>query len=300
VIVELAQALLLLLLAPLITGLIRTLKARMQSRRGPGVLQPYRDLAKLFSKSSVVSRDASWVSALAPYVCLTAVVIAALLVPVIYANTFGSFGDLLLLVYLLAAVRFFTALAALDAGSTFGGMGSSREMFISSIVEPTMLLSIFAMALVTGTTDLGGISRQVASTSLDVVEPSLFLAAAAFFIATLAENARVPVDNPATHLELTMVHEVMVLDHSGPALGLILYGAAMKLLLFSALVVRLVLPATGHPALDLLAFGFGLGLVAVAIGVVESTTARVRLVQVPRLLVSAGLLCGFALLLVSR
>ena len=146
-IVELLQTLILLATAPLATGTVRSLKARMQGRTGPSVLQPYRDLVKLFHKSSVMSKDSSWISTITPYVCVAAVVTAALLLPVVYVGTFGLMGDLLLLIYLLAIMKFFTALAALDAGSTFGGMGSSREMFISSIVEPAMLLSIFAMAL---------------------------------------------------------------------------------------------------------------------------------------------------------
>jgi len=300
-IVELAQTILLLLLAPLVTGLIRTLKARLQSRQGPSVLQPYRDLAKLFRKASVVSADASWVTTVTPYVCVAAVLVAALLVPVVYAGTFGSIGDLILLVYLLAVVKFFTALAALDAGSTFGGMGSSREMFISSLVEPTMLLSIFAMALVTGTTDLGGISREVASTSLEGVEPSLFLAAAAFFIATLAENARVPVDNPATHLELTMVHEAMVLEYSGRPLALMELASMVKLLLFLTLLANIFFPwgiateaVPGELAMGVVAYLVTIVVLAAAIAVIESSMAKMRLFRLPNLLTVALILALLA------
>lgn len=296
-IIELSQTLLLLALAPLSTGMVRSLKARMQGRKGPSVLQPYRDLEKLFHKSSVRSQDSSWVSAIAPYVCVAAVAAAALLLPVVYVGTFGLMGDLLLLIYLLAIVRFFTALAALDAGSTFGGMGSSREMFISSIVEPTMLLSIFAMALVTGTTALGGISLQVASTGLDMVEPSLLLAAAAFFIAILAENARIPVDNPSTHLELTMVHEAMMLEYSGKDLALMEYASMTKLLVFLTLMANMFFPwgiATSADAaslaIGLLAFLVKIGALVLAIAVIESSMAKMRLFRLPNLFTMAFIL----------
>ncbi len=289
-IVELLQTLLLLSLAPMVTGAIRSLKARMQGRKGPSVLQPYRDVAKLFHKSSVVSKDSSWVSTVAPYACVAAVVIAAFLLPVVYVGTFGLLGDLLLLIYLLAVVRFFTALAALDAGSTFGGMGSSREMFISSIVEPTMLLSIFAMALVTGTTALGGIALQVASTGLEKVEPSLLLAAAAFFIATIAENARVPVDNPSTHLELTMVHEAMLLEYSGKGLALMEYASMAKLMVFLTLMANIFFPWGIATSADPLALAAGLMAyllkifaLALAIAVIESSMAKMRLFRLPNL-----------------
>ena len=293
-ILEPLQTLLLLALAPLVSGTIRTFKARMQGRKGPSIFQPYRDLHKLFYKSSVVSKDASWVSTITPYICISAVTIAALLVPVIYARAYGFIGDLILLVYLLAVVKFFTALAALDAGSTFGGMGSSREMFISSIVEPTMLLSIFAMALVTGTTDLGGISRQVASTGLELVEPSLFLAAAAFFIATLAENSRVPVDNPATHLELTMIHEAMMLEYSGKRLALMEYSSMVKLLIFLTLLANVFFPwgiaLTASPVelfVGLVAYLIKIVCLVLVIVLIESSMAKSRLFRLPNLLTVA-------------
>lgn len=293
-ILEPLQTLLLLALAPLVTGMIRTFKARMQGRKGPSIFQPYRDLHKLFYKSSVVSKDSSWVSTITPYVCISAVTIAALLVPVIYARAYGFIGDLILLVYLLAVVKFFTALAALDAGSTFGGMGSSREMFISSIVEPTMLLSIFAMALVTGTTDLGGISRQVASTGLELVEPSLFLAAAAFFIATLAENSRVPVDNPATHLELTMIHEAMMLEYSGKRLALMEYSSMVKLLIFLTLLANVFFPwgiaLTASPVelfVGLVVYLIKIVCLVLVIVLIESSMAKSRLFRLPNLLTVA-------------
>ena len=301
-IVELLQTLILLATAPLATGTVRSLKARMQGRTGPSVLQPYRDLVKLFHKSSVMSKDSSWISTITPYVCVAAVVTAALLLPVVYVGTFGLMGDLLLLIYLLAIMKFFTALAALDAGSTFGGMGSSREMFISSIVEPAMLLSIFAMALVAGTTALGGISLQVASTGLELVGPSLLLAAAAFFIAILAENARMPVDNPATHLELTMVHEAMMLEYSGKGLALMEYASMAKLLVFLTLMANMFFPwgiaTSADPAalaVGLVAYLVKIGALLLAIAVIESSMAKMRLFRLPNLFTMAFILSLLAI-----
>lgn len=300
-ILEVLQFVLLLALAPLITGIVRKIKALLQSRRGPSILQPYRDLRKLLSKSSVVSEDASWVFNLAPYVCVSAVTVAALLVPVLTVSTFGFLGDLIVLVYLLGTMRFFMALAALDTGSAFGGMGSSREMYIASIVEPTVLLSIFAMALVAGSTALGTIAGTVASTGLDLVEPSLFLAAAAFFIALLAENARVPFDNPATHLELTMVHEAMLLEYSGRPLAMMEWASMVKLTLYLTLLVNVFFPwgiATAAGPADL-AFGLGaflakLLLLALTVAVVESSMAKLRLFRLPNLLTVAFILALLA------
>lgn len=295
----LAHLAVLTLAPPLLVGLIARVKARFAGRRGPPLLQPAHDLWRLLRKGTVRSEVTSWVFFAGPVVGLAATALAGLLLPLGRPWAPISFaGDLILFIYLLGLGRFFTVLAALDTGSAFEGMGASREATWATIAEPALLVGLLAAVVVSGSTSLAGVVGQA-----PLLAPGgapIALVAVGLFIVLLAENSRIPFDDPTTHLELTMVHEVMVLDHSGPALGMILYGAAMKLLLFSALLVRLVLPATGHPALDLLAFGVGLSLVAVAIGVVESTTARVRLAQVPRLLVSAGLLCGFALLLVSR
>lgn len=302
-ILELAQFLLVLGLAPLVTGIIRKAKALMQSRRGPSVLQPYRDLRKLMHKGSVVSNDASWLFNIAPYVCIAAVAVAALLVPVLYASTFGFLGDLVVLIYLLAMMRFFMALAALDTGSAFGGMGSSREMYISSIVEPTMLLSIFAMALVAGTTSLASISQNIASSGLDLVSPALFLAAAAFFIATLAENARVPFDNPATHLELTMIHEAMLLEYSGKQLALMELASMTKLVIFLAILSNVFFPwgiATGTDpiavAIGALVFLAKIALLALTIALLESSMSKMRLFRLPNLLTAAFMLALLAVI----
>lgn len=297
------QAALILGLAPLVTGIIRKVKASLQSRRGPPILQPYYDLQKLFRKSSVVSSDASWISTITPYVCMATMVVAALLVPVFITASFGSLGDLIVVVYLFATARFFMALAALDAGSTFGGMGSSREMMISSIIEPAILLSIFSAALITGTTDLAGISQVLVVGGYDLVRPTLFLAFAAFFIATLAENARIPFDNPATHLELTMIHEAMLLEYSGKKLALMEMASMTKLMLFIAIAWSAFFPfgmATELSILPitigLIAFLVKLLLFALAIALIESSMAKMRLFRLPNLLTGSFILAFLAVM----
>jgi formate hydrogenlyase subunit 4 len=290
-IVELVQAAFLIAIAPLVTGTIRKLKALLQSRKGPGVFQPYYDLYKLFRKDTVLSRHASWVFRITPYVSMTAILVAALLVPAFTSATPGFFGDLIVFIYLLAMVRFFMALAALDAGSAFGGMGSSREMTIASLAEPTMLLAIFALALMVGTTSLGGISDQLAVSGLSLVRPSLFLAFAAFFIATLAENARLPVDNPSTHLELTMIHEAMVLEYSGKQLALVELAGMARLVLFLAILSSVFLPwgiatdaSAASLALGLIVFLAKVGVLVAGIALIESSFSKMRLFRVPNLL----------------
>lgn len=295
----LAQLALVLLAPPLLLAVIARVKARFAGRRGPPMLQPYRDLARLLQKGMVLSTTSSWIFRAGPVVALATTFLASLLIPMGAPGAPLSFaGDLILLAYLLALGRFATVLAAMDTGSSFEGMGASREVTWAALAEPALLLGFLAGVRVSGSLSLAGILAW--PPLLATGGAPLVLVVVSFFIVLLAENSRIPFDDPNTHLELTMVHEVMVLDHSGPALGLIHYGAAMKLLLFSALVVRLVLPFTGRFWLDQAAFGAGLLVVAITIGVVESTTARLQLSKVPRLLVSACLLSVFALVLVSR
>jgi formate hydrogenlyase subunit 4 len=291
IVLSVLQALFLLAIAPLVTGIIRKIKAYMQQRRGPSILQPYRDIAKYFHKDSVVSRDTSWIFSVTPYISMAAVLIAALLVPVFVTRTLGFVGDLIVVVYLLGTVRFFTALAALDAGSAFGGMGSSREMMVSSIVEPTMLLSIFAMGLITGTTSLGSIASALSVSGIDLVRPALFLASAAFLISTIAENARVPVDNPTTHLELTMIHEGMILEYSGKKLGLMELSSMTRLVLYFTILSNVFFP--WGIANDLSAISIGAGLIvimakvlflALVIAIIESSISKLRLFRLPNLL----------------
>jgi formate hydrogenlyase subunit 4 len=297
------QAAVILAIAPFITGLIRTMKARLQSRRGPPLLQPYSDLAKLFRKNEVHSQDSSWVSRLAPAVCLAAMVIAALLVPVFITSSAGFVGDIIVIVYLFATVRLFTALAGMDAGSTFGGMGGSREMMVSAIIEPAVLLSVFAVALITGTTDLAGMSHELATNSTDAVRPAVFLAFAAFVIALLADNARIPVDNPSTHLELTMIHEGMVLEYSGRELAMMEMASMTKLVLFLALAWNLFLPWGIATEVSLLPVVIGIAVfavkvvaLAVAIALIESSMAKMRLFRLPNLLTGSFILAFLAIM----
>lgn len=295
----LAQLVLVLLAPPLLQGVISRVKARFAGRQGPPLLQPTRDIWRLLRKGMVRSTTTTWVFQAGPVVALATTLLASLLVPMGEASAPLSFaGDLILLAYLLGLGRFFTVLAAMDTGSAFEGMGAAREATWAALAEPALLLGFLAGVHVSGSLSLAGILAR--PPMLVTGGAPLVLVLVSFFIVLLAENSRIPFDDPTTHLELTMVHEVMVLDHSGPALGMILYGAAMKLLLFSALIVRMLLPFSGRFWLDQLAFAAGLLAVAITIGVVESTTARLQLSKVPRLLVSACLLSVFALVLVSR
>lgn len=293
-IIAVTQAILIVLMAPLMIGVVRKVKAWFQDRRGPPLLQPYLDVFKLFHKESVVSERTSWIFHAAPYVGLASIFVAALMVPLFSTRALGFIGDAIVVVYLLALFRFFLGLAALDAGSAFGGMGSSREMMISAIVEPTMLLSMFTMALITGTLVISDISYSLATTGSDLLHPGLFLAAAAFFFCLLAENARMPFDNPATHLELTMVHEAMTLEYSGKMLGAMELASWGKLVLFAALLSNVFFPWGIATDLTLTSLAVGtiaiaakvLG-VALAIAVIESSMSKMRLFRLPNILTVA-------------
>ncbi len=297
------QAALLLLLAPLVTGFIRSAKANLQSRRGPGLLQPYRDLAKFLRKGMVVSEHASAVFHVAPHAVFLSALVAGLMVPTVgTAAPLGLFGGALALVGLLALGRFMLALAALDTGSAFGGMGSSRERTISAIAEPAMMLAVFTVALLAGSTDLGEMAAAGWRHGAWPASPSYALASAALFIVLIAETGRLPVDNPATHLELTMIHEAMVLEYSGPYLALVEWGGAVKQLVLMTLLVNVFVPygagaGEGLPGL-LAAAGWyvaKIGLLAVAVVLVETTNAKLRLFRVPELLSVAFVLAALAL-----
>jgi formate hydrogenlyase subunit 4 len=293
IIFVLAQTIALLAVSPFIVGLIRKVKARLQLRRGASVFQPYRDLAKLFRKQPVVSTTTSWIFAVAPYLLFASTLAAGLLVPVFASKTPLSFaGNIIALVYLLAFGTFFLILAGLDAGSAFGGMGSSREAIVASLTEPAMMLSIFAIALTAGSTNLSTIVHKTALLEGIVIDPSPHLMAlAALFIVAIAETGRVPVDNPATHLELTMIHEAMILEYSGRYLALVEWAAELKLLVFLTLIVNVFAPwgiaTTGDPV----AIGVGVATyllkvsgLAVLIAVLESMFAKLRLFRVTDLL----------------
>jgi formate hydrogenlyase subunit 4 len=291
-----------LILPPLLLGVIGRVKARMAGREGPPLLQPYRDLLRLLGKGAVYSRATSWVFRAGPVVGLAAILAAGLLMPLGAPSAMVAFaGDFALLAYLLGLARFVTVIAALDTGSSFEGMGAAREVSFSALAEPALFLGFVSLVHSTGGFDLTHLLGDGLAAAWQSDGPALLLVALSFFVVALAENARIPVDDPATHLELTMIHEVMVLDHSGPDLALIQYGATLKLYLFGALVVKLALGARFQdPATALAAFLAGQLAFAVAIGLVESTMARLRLVRVPQLLIGASVLSGFALVLLLR
>jgi formate hydrogenlyase subunit 4 len=293
--------LLLLGLAPFLAGVIARVKAKVGGRQGQPLLQLYWDLAKLFRKGMVLSTTTTWLFRAGPLVGFVVPLLASLLLPFGPLPAVVSFsGDLILFVYLLALARFFTVLAALDTGSSFEGMGSAREATFSILVEPTIFVVFIVLARMTGSFSLNEMLVPVQAGFNTPAGIATSLAMLCLFIVLLAENCRIPFDDPNTHLELTMIHEVMVLDHSGPDLGLILHGAAMKLLLSAVLIGDLLRPAMGAPLPDFLAFVAVLLLVAVLVGLVESAMARLRLIRVPQLLIGTSLLSFFALILLLR
>ncbi|HWO21761.1 MAG TPA: NADH-quinone oxidoreductase subunit H [Kofleriaceae bacterium] len=296
-----AKAAAILIVPPLLLGVIARIKARFAGRVGPPLLQPYHDLRKLLAKGSVVSRTTTWVFLAGPAVSLVAVLLAAAVVPIGDGRALWSFeGDFILLAYLLGLARYATMAAALDTGSSFEGMGAAREATFACIAEPAFVLGLLALARATGSLSLSTFLGPAITHVWAEESASLVLVAAGLLLVLLAENSRIPVDDPATHLELTMVHEVMVLDHGGPVLGVVLYGAAVKLFVFAALLVRIAIPIAAPAHLAWPAFLGGLVAVAAGIGVIESTLARLRLPYVPALLLSACLCCALALVLLAR
>lgn len=288
-----------LVLPPLLLGILNKTKALFAGRVGPPVLQPYWDLIKLFQKGSVFSTTTTWVFRAGPVIGLATGAIGLLLIPLGNPQAPVSFtGDLILLTYLFGLGRFFTASAALDTGSPFEGMGAAREVTFSCLAEPALFFGFLVLAKLSGSLKLAEMLGSSVAGHWLTAGASLALVLLSWFIVLLVENCRVPFDDPNTHLELTMIHEVMVLDHSGPAFGMILYGAALKLFAFSALIVHLAIPvATGNPWLDWPVFVAGTLLVAIVVGVVESTMARLRMTHVAILLVAACLLSAFGIIL---
>jgi len=286
------------LLSPFFLGVIAKVKAFFSGKVGPSVFQPYFDLAKLFRKKCVYSSTVTWIFRMAPVVILAVMLILSLLVP------FGRFkapvqfsGDVLLAVYLLALGRFFMILAALDTGSSFEGMGASREAFFSCLSELALFMNFITLALLAKSISLSQMIGADIPMSWEGLDPALLLVVASFFIVLLAENCRLPVDDPETHLELTMIHEVMILDHSGVDLAYMLYAAAMKLFIFSGILVSIVIPVrTGHPVTDMMIFLGGMLGLAVLVGIVESSMARLRLNRVRLLLLISFALAFFGLI----
>jgi formate hydrogenlyase subunit 4 len=305
-----AQMALVLLLAPLLTGFVRKVKARLLGRQGPAVIQPYRDLLRLLRKEVVLAENASWLFRVTPYLIFATTWVAAALVPTFAAGLLFSWtADLIALIALLASARFFLALAGMDVGTSFGGIGSSREVMIASLAEPAMIMIVFILALVAGSTQLATIAAFLASSEASL-RVSLGLALIALVMVAIAENARIPVDNPATHLELTMVHEAMVLEYSGRHLAMIEFAASLQLFLYMSLIACLFAPwglAAGGAgpiayALGALAWLGKLAVGGFLLALFESSIAKMRVFRVPEFLGAAlmlGLL-GTLLLFLSR
>jgi len=291
-----------LVLAPLMPGLLNRTKAFVAGRRGPPLFQPYFDILKCLRRGAVYGDVTTWIFRFGPVVNLVALIAATLLVPFGGIRSPVSFsGDVVVLAGLLALGRFATVLAALDTGSSFEGMGASREMHFAALAEPAFLLAFVVLARVAGAFSLVPIFQAITPTVWLAALPTLTLVAMTLLILVLVENSRVPVDDPTTHLELTMIHEVMVLDHSGPDLAIIHYAAALKLWLLGSLLVGLLLPLHNrNPILDGAAMLLGIATLSLAIGMIESAMARYRLVQVPQFIVGAATLSavGFILVLV--
>jgi formate hydrogenlyase subunit 4 len=300
-----AQMLLVLLLAPGLTGFVRKVKARVLRRQGPAVVQPYRDLARLMRKEVVLAQSASWLFRVIPYLIFAATWTAAALVPTFKTGLMFSWSaDLIAIIALLGSARFFLALAGLDVGTSFGGIGSSREVMIASLAEPAMLMIMFTLALIAGSTQLSTMAEYMLSPDVGL-RVSLGLALLALIMVAIAENARIPVDNPATHLELTMVHEAMVLEYSGRHLALVELATYLKLLLYVSLIACVFLPwgiaLAGSGPVPML---MGLGAYAVKLAgaglllaFFETTVAKMRVFRVPEFLGAALMLGLLAALL---
>jgi len=308
--IQSVQMLLVVAVAPLLAGVVHKLKARLLRRRGASVLQPYRDIWRLMGKEVVLAQNASWLFRVSPYLIFAATWVAAALVPTFAGGLqFSWTADLIAIAALLGSARFFLALAGMDVGTSFGGLGASREMMISSMAEPAMLMTIFALALIAGSTQLSSIAAYMASPDVGL-RVSLGMALVSLVIIATAENGRVPVDNPGTHLELTMVHEAMVLEYSGRHLAMIEIASALKLVLFMSLIACIFVPwGISPPHAGLTAYLLGilsylakLSVGAVLLALFETGQAKLRVFRVPDYLGVAlmlGLL-GTLLLFVSR
>jgi len=305
-----AQMLLVLLVAPLLTGFVRKVKARLLRRQGPSLIQPYRDLVRLMRKDVVLADNASWLFRVIPYLIFAATWVAAALIPTFRTGLpFSWSADLIAIIALLGSARFFLALAGLDVGTSFGGIGSSREVMIASLAEPAMLMIVFTLALIAGSTQLSTMAEYMISPEVGL-RVSLGLAVIALIMVAIAENARIPVDNPATHLELTMVHEAMVLEYSGRHLALVDLASSLKLLLYVSLIACLFAPwgvASHDGQSPALVLGVVIYLIKLAVGgfllaLFETSIAKMRVFRVPEFL-GAALMLGLLatlLLFVSR
>lgn len=292
----------LMVVAPAMPGIVTRTKSLLTGRRGAPVMQLYFDLWKLVRKGTVYSTTTTWVFRTGPLVVLASLLVATLFLPLDGRGAPAHFtGDLVAFAGLLALGRFALVLAGLDTGSSFEGMGASREVMVATFAEPTLFLCFLALVLATGDLSLSGMFGAPLAAAWPHAAASLTLVGLSLFVLLLAENSRVPVDDPATHLELTMIHEVIVLDHSGPDLAVVLYGSALKLSVFAALIVCLFVPRAGvAPAVATVALVIGLIVVAMIVGVIESVMARLRLTRIPQLLVAAASLATFGIILLLR
>ncbi len=301
--VMILQAVLLIAISPLMTGIIRKIKASYQGKVGSGIFQPYYDLAKLFRKGRLTGKNHTWLFKAIPYMCMASMIILSLMVPFVYTGILSPFGDLITLVYLFTLFRFAMVLGGLEGGSVFGGMGSSREMMMSVLIEPALLLSIMALSVLTGgSTNMSDISQIICEMGPDALGATLILAVTSFMMTLLAENARVPFDNPATHLELTMVHEAMILEYSGKKLGMMELSSEIRLTLFMAMISSMFLPWGIATEITPVAILIGLGaaavkmlIIAFVIATVESITAKYRLFKTPNLLTISFILSLLAM-----
>ena len=299
------QMLLVLSLAPLLTGFVRKIKAQLLRRQGPPLLQPYRDLVRLMRKDVVLAANASWLFRAIPYIIFAGTWVAASLVPTFGSGLMFSWSaDHIANIALLGSARFFLALAGMDVGTAFGGIGSSREVMIASLAEPAILITVFAVAMIAGSTQLSTIAEFMGSSAVGL-RVSLGMALIALTIVAIAENGRIPVDNPATHLELTMVHEAMVLEYSGRHLALIDLSSQLKLLLYLSLIACIFMPwgaAAPEARIDALTIGavayiVKLAACGLALAVFETSIAKMRVFRIPEFLGAALMLALLATLL---
>ena len=290
----LLQTLAFVLLAPLFASWVKRVKCWLQNRRPPPLLQPYRDLRKLFGKQVLLSYNASPLFRIAPYIIAGATLLAAAVVPLLAVNLpTAAIADVIVLAGFFALARFFLALAGMDVGTAFGGMGASREMTLSALAEPAMLMAVFTLAMVAGSTNLSTVIGHILSDGL-VLRPSLLFALLGLLLVAVAETGRIPVDNPATHLELTMIHEAMILEYSGRHLALMEWAAQLKLMIYGVLIANIFFPwgiatqpGAGALLLAVAAISLKLGILGAALAVGETVLAKMRLFRVPAFLVLA-------------
>jgi len=301
---QLLQAVLMVLLAPLAAGFVSTVKARLQNRHGAGIMQPWRDIQKLFGKEVVLAENASWIFRFTPYVVFTATVMAASVVPALLLDTPLSLtADVIALVALLGLARFFLSLAGMDIGTAFGGMGASREMTFSALAEPAMLMSVFVLAIGAHSTNLTPMITHTLTTPI-LIQPSIAFALVAMLMIAIVETGRIPIDNPNTHLEVTMIHEAMLLEYSGRHLALMEWASMVKLLLFATLIIDLFFPwgISGDVGLMTITLALAIWIAKlmvlfVILAVMETSMSKLRLFEVPQYLGTAFVLAFLGLII---